>query len=1378
METPQKDSLILPVSGVILILAAAVGLTWLDRPLKSRRPEQPEGFVRETFESEDVRARLWQDPFEAVFAARKALGEESPNAEKSRQLSNLAKLIWIRTGVSENQKASTTNQPEESGNTTADREHQVVLMPVMVPGSSFSGDAETRRRTRQAIVSALAVKGYVPVSGERIGYVETFWESPGRLKTATSGISVTIPFEWFQRDLLRPDDRRADDEWVLVLWLDEEAFHENTMLKINELFARLLEAPDQPTVSSSPSDVRDHPDGRTQIRDGAAESEVPHSKGSRISNKIKLRLIGPSSSSTLLKMLDPSARGLIETPSRTVEELLTHLRKIHDSLDGIAKRQGTHELVAPLFYSDVIKVPVEIEEEVGPEKIGPEPIRPEGIEPEEVSPIQMARVEADKKWQFERDTLAKDVGASSDVIWTSFAGFVSGRLEMALGRKADSMSVGFGDVHIIRRTLTDPEFWAYLYQKAYRPDDEAENESQVSTEDTSDGSTGFDRWLRTLQEFMSRELQGALREYPNLRENWARVVVNDWLSEGDSTPYVLRDRLEIYSNRATAPEALLVRQGRLRGSPLMDKGELSSVSDQEVRDAFKRHYDVKFVSTVTRDDDLAMALVDELQRRGVDLVGSTQHVALISEWDTFYGRALPLAMEAVIQHRRGEESAQWSRKGTLKLMLVGDVSTPPRVHRFSYMRGLDGSAPGSQQRASSTAKDAKRTDKPWEVDVNEWERPVGTSGVDYMRRVADKLTTLDRSLAEKGERLGAIGVVGSDVYDKLLVLQALRNRFPNVIFFTTDLDARLLHPSQYPWCRNLVVASGYGLEMAPPLQQHIPPFRDGYQTGTFLACMLALGGVQVDVTDPCCEDRQWNSGQAGTNDEDDAKVRKITLTGDSNLDMYLKPQLFEVARSGAYDITPLENGSALHPTHTDGRPTVRTMVVLLLLSFVAGLLLIPLNQTFRRFTIGRSQLSRRDREGLNYFTVLAILVLVGICLVIYFDGRDGKGEPFELFEGISIWPTEILRLGIILLSWGFVASAIRSIRKSNEELQQENMTPPDEIPVVKGSFWKQWQRLRDRSMSRRADRANRSLLAKFVRFCVFEWRCFWESRMRISINTWRHDEKANRRPKEVGRVWARYLELGRISNRFWRCIPLALIYLLFGWCLSLLFGDPAVPYRGPIAQITDTILMMLAGFSLVVLTFFVVDATRLCEVFVRELSNRRTHWPETNLIARLERERGMTREDLADFIDVQVIARRTEVIGWLITYPFIVLFVGLIALNGYFDNWEWSAYSMLFFVLILAYAIICAVVLRRAAEKARRKAVARIEDKLSLALSSKDRKGGNRVEQFRLLITEIRELRRGAFTPLARHPIVRAVLIPFGGVGTLLLLDFLATLGG
>jgi hypothetical protein len=93
------------------------------------------------------------------------------------------------------------------------------------------------------------------------------------------------------------------------------------------------------------------------------------------------------------------------------------------------------------------------------------------------------------------------------------------------------------------------------------------------------------------------------------------------------------------------------------------------------------------------------------------------------------------------------------------------------------------------------------------------EHAEGRSQFDYLRRLADEIEQLDHKKQFAKNGVKAIGIVGSDLYDKLLILQALRGRFKDKIFFTTDLDARYLHADQKDWARNLVVASNFGLSL-------------------------------------------------------------------------------------------------------------------------------------------------------------------------------------------------------------------------------------------------------------------------------------------------------------------------------------------------------------------------------------------------------------------------------------------------------------------------------------------------------------------------------------------------------------------------------------
>src|SRR5262249_18372908 len=239
--------------------------------------------------------------------------------------------------------------------------------------------------------------------------------------------------------------------------------------------------------------------------------------------------------------------------------------------------------------------------------------------------------------------------------------------------------------------------------------------------------------------------------------------------------------------------------------------------EQDLHDQFKK-WNITFRRTAVTDMQLMQTIIHELERRGVKRDGP-DHVALISEWDTFYGRALPeVFCEA---YKRV------------------DCKSLTSVHRFSYMRGLDGVLPRPPREPAELAAKPEANGKDHPAPTSELAE--GRSQVDYLRRLAVQLRQTDRDLRQedtgkRGEqvKIGAIGVLGSDAYDKLLVLQGVRSEFPDVPVFPTDLDARLFDSHQRQWARTLIVASGYGLEVLPPQQAPIPPFRDAYQTSTFL----------------------------------------------------------------------------------------------------------------------------------------------------------------------------------------------------------------------------------------------------------------------------------------------------------------------------------------------------------------------------------------------------------------------------------------------------------------------------------------------------------------------------------------------------------------
>jgi hypothetical protein len=194
-----------------------------------------------------------------------------------------------------------------------------------------------------------------------------------------------------------------------------------------------------------------------------------------------------------------------------------------------------------------------------------------------------------------------------------------------------------------------------------------------------------------------------------------------------------------------------------------------------------------------------------------------------------------------------------------------------------------------------------------------------------------------------------------------------------------------------------------------------------------------------------------------------------------------------------------------------------------------------------------------------------------------------------------------------------------------------------------------------------------------------------------------------------------------------------------------------------VSAVVDRLIVFFSVFSFLALIFFVVDETRLCEQFIRRLTelcsgNRRPE-AETRLIR----------------FSIDLIAERTKVVGRLIDYPFIVLLILIVGRMRLFDNWDVPLGLVLLWGLSASYAIVCAFLLGRAAEHSRQAAIKRLtitRDEAREAGKTDD------VEQISRVMDEISGESAGAFAPWTQHPIFRAVLFPTSGFGLASLFEY------
>ena len=751
--------------------------------------------------------------------------------------------------------------------------------------------------------------------------------------------------------------------------------------------------------------------------------------------------------------------------------------------------------------------------------------------------------------------------------------------------------------------------------------------------------------------------------------------------------------LEIYSATATMDDSLLLAT---IGGAKAGEGAGDDPPAKQVVGKFAEK-GITFTRTIASDRALAEKLLTELQLRPGTTNNDNGYIMLVAEWDTLYARSLLRIYEQV-----------FTEKG-----IAGD-----RLIHFSYMRGIDGSLPGQKEEKQS---DSPESDDRGNTNVKHLERPIGESQYDYLRRLAGEAYDIERlQLEPKGGAIRAIGVLGSDFYDKYLVLQALHQKFPDVIFFTTDLDARLLHPDNIKWTRNLVVASSFGLKWqdkgtaaqgktAQP--RKIPlSFRSNYQSSLLTATLQAL-----EVQKP----------------QQPANIQCFVS----------QPRIFEIGRHSAVELSGATPAAAaaeeINGTLKFGAKIVAiVLAVFLLLYFSSHTVKAAVKATIR----GRMYTAFAIAAGL--------LVFIG--WLVYLVHLPGE-EPFSWDEGLSIWPTEILRLTAVFLSFSFLLYSSAGLRKNNGKIARDfglaaAEADADAVPPGK---------------DRAGGKGFRSrVTAAVTRFCD-------------TVN-YNWDVQKQGDGATMDELWNGYLRRDSLRYRIIRLAPIIFFYFVLCTLIFWTFKKPVTPVRGVLSWVADKIALLLSVGFFVVLNFYVFDVTRTFRRFIA-LAGKLPQWPQASVRRFCAKDDIQEDVALKEWMLIRLIAIRTEALGKLIFYPCIIWLILFVARINYFDNWHLPIGLGIILSLGALYAWSSAFVLRRSAEQARATTIRRLTKQLAGTLAEKE-EDRSLVSQIEFALNEVRSSRQGAFAPFSQHPVLQALLIPFGGVGGVYLFDLLAKL--
>lgn len=726
-------------------------------------------------------------------------------------------------------------------------------------------------------------------------------------------------------------------------------------------------------------------------------------------------------------------------------------------------------------------------------------------------------------------------------------------------------------------------------------------------------------------------------------------------------------------------------------------------------------------ATIPDDRKLADILHKELEGRGIDPKSGKGSIAFISEWDTEYGRQIVCTM------RNAFESAP---KDVSCNKIINENKVDEKYIEKFYSRGLDGAISPEKkkkpQNREAVDKGSKFAggDKQKDAENAVSETPFGASQYDYMRRLAQELKQKDQELRRHdpdNRGIRAIGVFGNDVYDKLVVLRALKADFPEAVFFTTDYDASLQMKDQTPYTRNLLVASGYGPELAPTYQKEIPPFRSTYQTSAFYATRLAI--------DPNKEAEQLDN-----------------------------PVIFEIDRNGELvQLGKNETNASSGSKETNIRPEIPPLYP----EFSDNIMIF---NAIMLFIICISLLVAGWYLESNEL-VLFGFILFGFSLIcFYWSGfagwlvDDGIGEPLVFSGGVSIWPTILCRLAAILLS-------IRLMFLAHSRLNQNMVDVEKELGLVQIAE-------HDSQPKRNKEIPSVNYLRNIAAF-------FDKSKLNFFD---KDDSKSTL--YLLKNALSQYTFFESYDSKGKRVIILSVVStIIFCWALYTYgIGEPSLRNYA-VNHVIFQVSLWAEVFFVSALCIYVVDSVILCLAFIEDIAKKDTVWPEdsTNAVMTEIGFRQTPREKDVQIsqavVDLLFIQSRTECVLPLVYSPFFVIALTIFSRSNAFDAFPTCWVAILGDVFAVALIFLCAHAMNRQAMIVREDTLERLENGILRAKSREMRQSKNlsslaSSEQLEKLRDWVINLHQGAFSAPLQQPLFRGLIMPFAGLGLNLMADY------
>lgn len=828
-------------ASAVLTAVLVGGYVILDQPFESAR--SPSESSTGLFES-----RLWEDPLKGIYAIESRQEQaalSNSNPASSGMLDVLVNRLEFINDVSMslslppavlNSTQPDTNQPQQS----------TIVLGVIMPSGRYSLTSEIRRRIRYAVVSALN-QSHLPSNSENLPILAL--DQRNLMISGSSRTSfdrVMMSYEVFRRDEVFRLDGDAKIGDVVLLWIPSSELGSKPVEGFASILSWLW-----PTREDSILPMLIGPDDSTGLAnllielsndtpeqsgtDSLSEAPSPDSEEAdeeffRLANRVDGYLDYGLPSDKYAQMLDCNLSNQAELgySYETVRDCLSSL-SIRDS------DSTWHETIADSYplgsWIDLVSES-DLSTPVGLQLLDLAKQSDWYLDDGLNDPAFASLLSCVEDTQDQTDTPQVLVS-----LWRQLASTCLERtnVEDSDDTWFETMATDLPNMNLVA-ALGDTSVSLPALQLIIAANDYLDNGIPVprlpEIRDCLSGSDLTDEegianclnpagdisdsdpdWQETVAERFAEDFR------PLQFDSLTAPQISD-VSQREQAISTLKNRIRIFSPRATIANDSLIDIAESR----------SNVSRDHIQSQLQR-----IIRMTNTDDNLLFEIFDELSRRGI---GPESRVALIYESDSSYGRAL-----------------------RAYLYCGGGKSTDrcfSNLTSYSYLRGIDGQLPGEAQTQNDGEERSGSNQSIGAPNFSQLasnlETPDGRQQLDYLRRVAHQINEEDYD---------AIGVLGTDIFDKLQVLQALGDLNPGAIFFTTDLYSYLAHDSQQDWSRNLLVTStfpenGFGdlgnscLSFLPDPDGNdyenfsdagghkAPPFRDNYQSAYFYSTCYAL----------------------------------------------------------------------------------------------------------------------------------------------------------------------------------------------------------------------------------------------------------------------------------------------------------------------------------------------------------------------------------------------------------------------------------------------------------------------------------------------------------------------------------------------------------